>query len=171
MVNRYPFRIEWSEDDQEYIATCPAFPGLSAFGATEEEALREGKVALAGFFETCQEKGIALPATTERTAHSGKLNLRLSKTQHRLAAQMAETEGVSLNTYIADAVTARITGQQVARPVIEELKRQFAITSTQVASALTVQPMAQYSKKITTEMVTTEQVISLPVDERRKRGN
>jgi len=35
MVNRYSFNIEWSEEDEEYIATCPAFPGLSAFGETE----------------------------------------------------------------------------------------------------------------------------------------
>jgi len=51
MNNRYPFNIEWSEEDQEYVATCPAFPGLSAFGESEEEALREGKIALEGFMQ------------------------------------------------------------------------------------------------------------------------
>lgn len=61
MANRYPFNIEWSEEDQEYVATCPAFPGLSAFGESEEEALREGKVALAGFIETCEANDLPLP--------------------------------------------------------------------------------------------------------------
>lgn len=61
MVNKYSLNIAWSEDDQEYVATCPAFPGLSALGETESEALAEAKVALDLFIKTCQEKGIPLP--------------------------------------------------------------------------------------------------------------
>ena len=61
MVNRYPVNIEWSEEDQEYMATCTAFPGLSAFGASEEEALREAKIALRGFIETYEANNMPLP--------------------------------------------------------------------------------------------------------------
>ena len=32
----YGFQIHWSEEDGAYIVTCPAFPGLSAFGDTPE---------------------------------------------------------------------------------------------------------------------------------------
>ena len=42
-MNKYPINIVWSEDDGEYLATCASFPGLSAFGETEEEALKEAK--------------------------------------------------------------------------------------------------------------------------------
>lgn len=42
----YGFDVFWSEEDGGYIATCPDFPGLSAFGVSEEQALSEGKAAL-----------------------------------------------------------------------------------------------------------------------------
>jgi predicted RNase H-like HicB family nuclease len=170
MGNRYPFIIEWSEEDNEYIATCPAFPGLSAFGKTEEEALREGKVALAGFIETCEANNVALPEPAVKGAFSGKFQLRLSKSLHRVAVQMAELEEVSLNTYIADAVRARVSGEQVAKPVIEEMRRQFAATRTEVASVMTVQPIERYTKT-TRETVCIEQTVSHPSNKERRRDN
>jgi len=79
MVNRYSFNIEWREEDEEYIATCPAFPGLSAFGETEEEALKEAKIALEGFIETHKANRMALPEPIVHEAVSGKFELRLPK--------------------------------------------------------------------------------------------
>lgn len=58
---KYTFQVKWSQEDGEYMATCSAFPGLSAFGPTEDEALEEGKIALAGFIETYKAQGISLP--------------------------------------------------------------------------------------------------------------
>ena len=43
---KYGFDIFWSDEDKGYIATCPDFPSLSAFGETEEEALQEAKTAM-----------------------------------------------------------------------------------------------------------------------------
>lgn len=51
----YTLDVKWSEEDREYIATCPTFPGLSAFGSTEQEALAEGKIALKLFIQSCLE--------------------------------------------------------------------------------------------------------------------
>ena len=56
MDNKYPFNIAWSEEDQAYLATCPAFPGLSAFGETEEGAVTEAKVALTVMIESLSQK-------------------------------------------------------------------------------------------------------------------
>lgn len=168
MNNRYPFNIEWSEEDQEYIATCPAFPGLSAFGESEEDALREGKVALEGFIETAKANSIPLPEPTARVAFSGKFQLRLPKSLHRQAVRMADLEDVSLNTYISDAVRARVTGEQVLKPMMEEMRRQFAATRTEVASVLTVQPMER-SVEITKEVFREHTVI--PANREKREDN
>ena len=64
MLDRYSFNLEWSDEDQEYIATCRSFPGLSAFGETEEEALIEARVALAGFVETYEANNLTRPGPT-----------------------------------------------------------------------------------------------------------
>lgn len=61
MSNRYAIQIFWSEEDEAFIAVCREFPGLSAFGETREDALREAQIALDLMIETYREKGIALP--------------------------------------------------------------------------------------------------------------
>jgi predicted RNase H-like HicB family nuclease len=157
MANKYSFNIEWSEEDQEYLATCPSFPGLTAFGETEEEALAEGKIALQGFIQTCEANNIPLPEPSVKGTFSGKFQLRLPKALHGLAVRMAEIEDVSLNVYIADAVRARVSGEQVAKSVIEEMRRQFEKTQVALASAMPVQ--TRYTEKETVKE--TEGTISL----------
>jgi predicted RNase H-like HicB family nuclease len=68
---KYGFDIFWSEEDQGYIATCPDFPGLSAFGETEEDALHEAKIALKLFVEAMSDQGRTIPeaTTASSTAH------------------------------------------------------------------------------------------------------
>jgi predicted RNase H-like HicB family nuclease len=143
MANKYSFNIEWSEEDQEYLATCPSFPGLTAFGDTEEEALSEGKIALQGFIETCDANAIPLPEPAIKGKFSGKFQLRLPKTLHRLAVLMARTDDVSLNVYITDAVRARVSGEQIGAQVLKEVRQHLLQTRSLAASALTVaQPVA-----------------------------
>ena len=46
MADRYTIEIFYSEEDEGYIAVVPELPGCSAFGQSEEEALREVKIAM-----------------------------------------------------------------------------------------------------------------------------
>lgn len=134
MSNKYPFYVEWSEEDQEYIATCSAFPGLSAFGKTEEKALREAKIALAGFIETYKANNMALPQPSVYEGASGKFQLRLPKSLHGLAVRMAHLESVSLNSYIADAVRAKVAGEQVGARMLNEIRKLLGETEATAAS-------------------------------------
>ena len=108
-MSKYPINIAWSDEDSEYIATCSSFPGLSAFGETEEEALREAKIALELFIESYKERGISLPRSTKTQKYSGQLRLRLSKSLHERAAVMAAQDGVSLNQYINNALDRELS--------------------------------------------------------------
>jgi predicted RNase H-like HicB family nuclease len=45
MGGKYAIEIFFSDEDQGYIAVVPELPGCSAFGDTDEEALREAKIA------------------------------------------------------------------------------------------------------------------------------
>lgn len=170
MTSRYSFNIEWSEEDDEYIATCPSFPGLSAFGRTEEEALAEGKIALIGFIETSKAKQIPLPDPTVRSLSSGKLQLRLPKSLHRLAAKMAEREEVSLNTYIADAVRARVTGEQVGRSILQEMRRHLQETRLTVASVFSQQIITPVETSKTTKEVSEKNLFQVTPGVTTKRN-
>jgi predicted HicB family RNase H-like nuclease len=145
MDNRYSFNIEWSEEDQEYIATCPAFAGLSAFGATEEEALKEAKIALQGFIKTCRAQGIPLPEPRVRETHSGQFRVRLPKTLHRQAAQLAASDGISLNQLVVGAIEQRVGFKQAETQILAEINRWRQVV---VASAITANERVTTSETI-----------------------
>lgn len=61
MRSKYAITIRWSDEDGGFVATCVEFPGLSAFGETREDALREAQIALDAMIETYCQSGLPLP--------------------------------------------------------------------------------------------------------------
>ena len=108
---RYGARVEWSNEDQVFIAHCPEFQGVAAHGSSVPEAVRELSLALEATVETYQEEGWSLPEAVMRHTYSGQFRLRVPKSLHAWLAQEAEREGVSLNTF----VVARLSEARGAR--------------------------------------------------------
>lgn len=61
MQQKYTKEIFYSEEDEGYIAVAPELPGCSAFGETEEEALKEVKTAIDLWIETARKEGREVP--------------------------------------------------------------------------------------------------------------
>lgn len=101
---QYSFVVRWSDEDEEFMATCPEFPGLSAFGETPEEALREAQIALDGMIDVYRDKGIALPHPRKEEPYSRQFRVRIPKSLHRQAVEMAEAENISLNSLMIAAI-------------------------------------------------------------------
>ena len=93
----YGFNIIWSDEDEAYVATCPAFPDLSAFGESPEEALEEARVVLGLFIEEYEADGVLLPDPATLAQYSGRCLLRMPKTLHAQLAALASQEGISQN--------------------------------------------------------------------------
>ncbi len=172
MMNKYSYRMSWSDKDNGYIIICPEFPGLSAFGETEEEALREAKVALELFIEDMQESGETLPKPQVTPEYSGQLRLRLPKSLHLAAAQMAEKDNCSLNKFLVDAIRSRVTGEQVGGRLLEELKREMSANRMTIASIAMAaeQPMTRYTEK-TSKEITTELTYFVVTGSENRKGN
>jgi len=152
-ANKYAFNILWSEEDGEYVATCPAFPGLSALGETEEEALAEAKVALRLFIKTCEERGIPLPESESVQEYSGQFRVRLPKSLHRQAAQLAAMDGISLNQVVISAVEARVGAKQLGARMLGEMRHLLAEQASQYKVAL-ASALTSDERLTTTETVT-----------------
>jgi len=60
-MSRYAIQIFFSNEDEGYIALAPELPGCSAFGESEEEALKEIKVAMELWLETAKKEGRDIP--------------------------------------------------------------------------------------------------------------
>lgn len=60
-AKKYTIRTFWSDEDEAFIATCPEFPGLSAFGDTRAKATKEAEIVLEEFIKITLEDGETLP--------------------------------------------------------------------------------------------------------------
>ena len=58
---KYAIEIFYSEDDDGYIAVVPELAGCSAFGETEELALKEIKIAIDLWLSTAKSIGREIP--------------------------------------------------------------------------------------------------------------
>lgn len=135
-MSRYSYIVRWSDEDSAFIATCPEFPGVSAFGDTQSDACAEIEVALEAMIETYREEGWDLPEPAKRVEHSGQFRLRLPRSLHAKLAEAAETEGVSLNTLastlIASGLGARTVEDRTAA-AIKQLRRSLSAMHVQRA--------------------------------------
>ena len=58
---KYAMEIFNGEEDEGYIGVVPGLPGCSAFGGTEEAALKEVKIAIELWLETAKKEGRGIP--------------------------------------------------------------------------------------------------------------
>lgn len=113
--------IQWSEEDNGYIAIVPELPGLSAFGSSAEEAIQELSVAKEAYLEVLKEDGEQIPEPDLLKPFSGQTRLRLPKSLHASLSFEAKKEGVSLNSYIVHLLSERNSYRQM-RETIAKLK-------------------------------------------------
>lgn len=60
-MRKYAIEIFYSEEDAGYIAVVPELPGCSAFGETEEEALKQVMTAMELWLEAAEKEGREIP--------------------------------------------------------------------------------------------------------------
>ena len=101
----YPFEIRplSREEGGGYSITFPDLPGCRSDGATPEEAIENGRDALASWLEVAREFGDQTPKPF--TAVSGRFVQRVPRSLHAQLIAQAEVEGVSLNTLVVSLVS------------------------------------------------------------------
>ena len=60
--DHYSMAIQWSVEDNVYIATVPELPGCITHGATYEEAVKHGQEALESWIDANRAWGRPIPA-------------------------------------------------------------------------------------------------------------
>jgi predicted HicB family RNase H-like nuclease len=104
MVERYTFRVEWSEEDGLHIASCLEFPSVHAHGKNSGAALKEIKKALLHSIEWMKENGEDIPIPIGSRKFKGNLTLRVPPAVHRQLYVKAAEEKVSVNQYILSRI-------------------------------------------------------------------
>ncbi|MCC5847495.1 MAG: toxin-antitoxin system HicB family antitoxin [Verrucomicrobia bacterium] len=89
--------VEWSEEDQCYVGTCPGLMFGGIHGDDESEVYRELCQAVEEWVELYEKDGDPLPAATAGKEYSGKFVLRAGKELHKTLAIDAMRHDQSLN--------------------------------------------------------------------------
>jgi predicted HicB family RNase H-like nuclease len=99
-VSRYTYRVTWSAEDGEFVATCTEFPSLSWLAASQAEALQGLVEVVADTVADLAAEGEPIPSPLSQRTYSGKFNLRVGENLHRRLAIQAAEEHLSLNQYV-----------------------------------------------------------------------
>lgn len=99
-VSHYTYRVSWSPEDKEFVATCLELPSLSWLAPTQDEALHGIRALVDDVVEDMHRNGEPIPEPWSSRTYSGKFNLRVGERLHRKLAMKAAEEHLSLNQYI-----------------------------------------------------------------------
>ena len=97
-----PYKVTLTPAEEGgYVVSVPDLPGCISQGETSEEAIKMIGDAKICWLEVALEEGIAIPEPTRTDEdYSGKFNIRVPKSLHRILAEKAKEENVSLNQYV-----------------------------------------------------------------------
>jgi antitoxin HicB len=98
------------EESGTFTARIIEFSGCVAEGATASEAYERLEAAAESWIEAALEMGQAIPLPAADVRFGGRFALRLPRSLHRAAAQLADLEGVSLNQLIVSTVAEKVGG-------------------------------------------------------------
>lgn len=100
MADLYSYRVDWSAEDEAFVARVTEWPSLVAHGKSREAALKEIVKVVSFSIEDCQESDDEFPQPFGAREFSGRFNVRLPASLHRELVTRAAEEGVSLNQLV-----------------------------------------------------------------------
>jgi predicted HicB family RNase H-like nuclease len=104
-IDKYTYRVEWSEEDNVHIARCLELPSLMAHGNTPKKALAEIEKVLEESLKWLEEKKEPIPEPFGLKKFKGNLTLRVPMEIHRKLAIKSAEEGISVNQYILSRIS------------------------------------------------------------------
>lgn len=96
-IDKYAYRMIWSEEDQEYVGLCAEFPSLSWLASTPDKALKGIQKVVKACVADMKQEGEDIPQPISTRDFSGKFMVRVPPEVHRHLALEAAESGVSLN--------------------------------------------------------------------------
>jgi predicted RNase H-like HicB family nuclease len=128
-----------------YVATIQEFPGLIAEGDTADDALTSLDEAAKAWIETSLATGREIPEPIDFDGCSGKIALRIPRGLHKRAAEMAVSEGISLNLWLTGAISHYLG----AKDGLQAMARQTVVTiqSFNLTANISVMTDVRFSKE------------------------
>jgi len=104
-VDRYTYRVTWSEEDQEYVGLCVEFPSMSWLEKSQEKALQGIRKLVKETVADLNKNKEPVPEPISSRPFSGKFVVRVPPEVHRMLAIKAAESGVSLNRLVSSKLS------------------------------------------------------------------
>ena len=114
--NQYLKIVEWSEEDQCYVGTCPGLMLGGIHGVDEAKVYKELCQAVEEWIDVHHEDEEPFPEATAGKEYSGKFVVRVGRDLHKALAIEALRQGESLNAYCVNKL-------RKAKPESERVKQ------------------------------------------------
>jgi predicted HicB family RNase H-like nuclease len=105
-IDKFTYRVFWSEEDQEFVGLCAEFSSLSWLQSSPEAALKGIRSLVKSTVKDMTKNKESIPDPISAKKYSGKFMVRVPPEVHRHLAIEAAESGVSLNR-IASAKLAQ----------------------------------------------------------------
>jgi len=96
-IDKYTYRVMWSEEDEEFVGLCAEFPSLSWLASTSEKALKGIRTIVKECIRDMVQNSENIPLPIATRQYSGEFMVRVPPDVHRNIAIEAAESGVSLN--------------------------------------------------------------------------
>jgi predicted HicB family RNase H-like nuclease len=101
-ATHYTYRVAWSVEDGEHVATVAEFPSLSWLAGTPVEALAGLADAVREVLADMAASGEVIPEPLSERSYSGRFVVRVPAEVHRRLVREAAEQHVSLNRLVSD---------------------------------------------------------------------
>jgi predicted HicB family RNase H-like nuclease len=104
-VDRYTYRVTWSEEDNEYVGLCAELPSLSWLEKSPEKALSGVRKLVREIVADLKKSKEPVPDPISTRSYSGKFMVRVPPDVHRMLAIKAAESGVSINRLVSSKLS------------------------------------------------------------------
>lgn len=101
-TTHYTYRVSWSPEDAEYVATCLELPSLSWLAPSPTAALSGIEQVAAEAVADLTSNSEPVPDPLAERSYSGRFVVRIPPGLHRELVAEAAQEGLSLNRLVSD---------------------------------------------------------------------
>ncbi|VAW77323.1 hypothetical protein MNBD_GAMMA12-3176 [hydrothermal vent metagenome] len=131
------------EDGIDYFeSTIKEFPDIAVYGETYNEAYELAIDAIETSFQLLEECGIDIPNPIAKDdRYSGRVTLRMMKSLHAISSENAESEGVSLNSYITSVLAEKVGVSKVMTVISDKMNfmlRELTTKASQTSSVMLI---------------------------------
>lgn len=105
VIDRYTYRVTWSEEDHEHVGLCAEFPSLSWLEKTPEKSLAGIRRLVQQTVADQRKNDEEVPEPIAMKSYSGKFMVRVPPETHRQLVLQAAESGVSLNRLISSKLS------------------------------------------------------------------